>query len=59
MFFVPPQIFVIKDNLVVQISTMNQVHLNPVVICHVNRDILSELSCQNITKKFIRSNDAT
>ena len=39
-------------------STMTQVRLNNVVVCHVNRDILSELSCQKIAKEFVMSNDA-
>jgi len=27
------------------------------VICHVHRDILSELSCQDFAKEFVRFND--
>ena len=37
---------------------MTQVHLNHVVICHVHQDILSELSCQDITKESVKSSDA-
>jgi len=57
-YFLSRQHFAIKNNLVVQISTMTQVHLNHVVICHVHQDILSELSCQDITKEFVKSSDA-
>ena len=32
--------------------------LNHVVICHVLRDILSELSFQDIAKEFVRCSDA-
>ena len=39
-------------------STMTQVRLNYVVVCHVHWDILSELSCQKIAKEFVMSNDA-
>ena len=38
-------------------STMTQVRLNHVVVCHVHQDILSELSCQKIAKEFVMSND--
>jgi len=55
-----PPIFVIKNNVVVHTSTMTQVRLNHVVICHVHRDILSKQSCQDIAKKFVRTkNDAS
>ena len=39
-------------------STMTQIRLIHLVISHVHRDILSELSCQDIAKEFVRSNDA-
>jgi len=39
-------------------STISQVRLNHDVICHIHRNILSELSCQDITKEFVRSSDA-
>jgi len=48
--YCPPKHFVIKNNVVVQISTMNQTHLYHVVICHIHRDVLSELSSQDVTK---------
>ena len=38
--------------------TMTQVRLNHVVVCHVHRDILDELSFQKIAKEFVMSNDA-
>ena len=54
------QYFVMKDNVVAKIFTMSQVQvrLNHVVICDVHRDMLSELSRQEIVKEFERSSDA-
>ena len=37
--------------------TITQVRLNHVVVCHVHRDMLSELSCQKIAKEFVMCND--
>ena len=53
------QYFVIKGNVVAKIFTMTQVsvRLNRVVICDVHRDMLSELSRQEIAKEFEISND--
>ena len=39
-------------------STITHVRLNYVVVCHVHRDILSELFCQKIAKEFVMSNNA-
>jgi len=55
-----PQYFVIKGNVVAKIVpiTQVQVRLNHVVICDVHRDLLSELSREEIAKEFEISNDA-
>jgi len=49
-----------KGNVVAKIFSMSQVQvrLNHVVICDVHRDMLSELSRQEIVKEFETSNDA-
>ena len=39
-------------------STMTQTRLNHVAICHVHRDMLSEISGQEIAEEFVRANDA-
>jgi len=51
---------VIKGNVVAKIVpiTQVQVRLNHVVICDVHRDLLSELSREEIAKEFEISNDA-
>ena len=38
--------------------TMTQVRQNHVVVCLVHRDVLTELSCQDMAKEFVMSNDA-
>ena len=37
--------------------TMTQTRLNHVAICHVHRDILMEISSQDIAEDFVRAND--
>lgn len=39
-------------------STMTQQRLNHILICHAHRDILKTISCEEISKIFIDSNDA-
>jgi len=39
-------------------STMTQIRLIHVVIRYVHRDILNELSCQDMAKEFVRTIDA-
>ena len=39
-------------------STMTQTRLNHVAICHGHRDMLSEISGQEIAEEFVRANDA-
>ena len=39
-------------------STMTQTRLNHVAVCHVHRDILMELCCQDIAREFVRGSDA-
>ena len=39
-------------------STMAQTRLNYVAVCHVHRDILMELCCQDIAREFVRGSDA-
>ena len=39
-------------------STMTQTRLNHVAVCHVYRDILMKLCCQDIAREFVRGSDA-
>ena len=57
-YLLSPQYFVMKGFVVAKIFTMTWDRLNHVVICDVHRDMLSELSRQDIAKELERSNHA-
>ena len=38
-------------------STMTQTRIDHVAICHVHRDIMKEMSSQDIAEEFVRAND--
>ena len=38
-------------------SAITQTRLNHVAICHVHRDIMMEISSQDVAEEFVRAND--